>query len=112
MRVPRDQYQIMFQRERGDPQVIGGNWRARALELDEYTRVMVRRFPAWKQYSNSRLGEELTKESLVPMLLSSSQEPRLDFCENHQRNPNLIASPQPIRERGVTLEEIGEPVGI
>ena len=83
MRVARDQEKIMFQCEGCDPQVIGGNWRARAPELDKQTRVWIRRFPGRQQHSNGWFGEQITQQNLVPMLLGSSQEAGLEFRQDH-----------------------------
>lgn len=61
MLVTGDQYQVMLQHECGDPEVVVGNGRARALQLNEQPGVMLRRLPAREQDPNGVLGEQLSQ---------------------------------------------------
>ncbi len=88
---------------------------------------MLRSVPDGKQISQGRLNEQAAERHpvqaaerhlvqaaerhpvqaaerhLVQVLLRAAVESRLDFREDHQREPHLVALPQPIRQRGVAL---------
>jgi hypothetical protein len=83
MLVSSDEHQVMFERECRDPQVVIGNGSAGALELNEYTRIVLCRFPARKQNINGLLSEESLQHALVAVLLSTTVESSLDLGENN-----------------------------
>lgn len=57
MLIPRDEGQVMFQSQRGDPEIVIGNRSARALELDKQTRVVLRCLAPREQDIHGLLGE-------------------------------------------------------
>ena len=106
MLVPRDQTQVIFQRECSDPQIVVGNRGAGTLELDEQTRVMFGRFPAREQNRNGCLCQKLMQQILIPAVLRTTVKSCLDLSQNHQWYPDFVAGPQPIRQFTITLEKI------
>lgn len=56
--VPGDQYEIVFQSERGNPQVVIGNRRTCPLELNEKVGIVFRGPTAGQQQANRRFGQE------------------------------------------------------
>ena len=57
MLAARDQYQVMLQDERRDPEVVVRYRRAGALELNKQPGVVLSRLPAREQNPNGGLGE-------------------------------------------------------
>jgi hypothetical protein len=47
----------VLQRQRGDPEVVIGDWTTSALELNKQVGVVFRRFPAREQNPNGLFGE-------------------------------------------------------
>jgi hypothetical protein len=58
MSISCDECQVMFQRERRDPQIVVRNRCTGVLELHKQSRIVVRRFPAREQDSNGILREQ------------------------------------------------------
>jgi hypothetical protein len=61
MSVTCDQEQVVLQREGGDPEIIVGDRRAGALELNKQTGVVLSRLPIREQNPNRSLGEQLSQ---------------------------------------------------
>jgi hypothetical protein len=112
MSIACDEEEVMFQGERGDPKVIIGDRSARSLELNKEPGIVFGRLPARHQNVYGRFGQEIMQQNFVPMLLGTAIETGLDFRENKQWNPNLVASPQPLRQRDVSFKKIRQPVGV
>src|SRR5580700_10805811 len=112
MSVARDQHQIVLQCERRDPEIVVRHRRSGALELHKQARVMLRRFPRRKQNSDRGPSQEILQKNLVAVLLGAAKKSRFDLCQDHQGQPDLIAFAQPVSQPGVTLKQIGEPVGV
>ena len=50
------------------------------------------------------------QQPLIPLLLGAAVEAGLDFRENDEWNPDLLARSQSFRQRSISAKEIGQPV--
>jgi hypothetical protein len=76
---PRDECEVVFKDQRGNPKVIVRDGGTGSFELNEDSRVVFRGLPAGQQHANSRLGEQFVEQSLVPALLRSTLKTGFDL---------------------------------
>ncbi len=70
--VSRDQYEVVFEHQCCDPEVIVGNRCAGPPELNENSRIMFRCLPAGQEHANGGLGEQSVQQTLIAALLRTT----------------------------------------
>ncbi len=110
--VSRDQHKIVLKRHRGDPKIVVGDGSAGPLELYEQSGVLLGRIPVWKQESHRRFGEKGSQNNLVPLDSAAAVEASLNLGKYNQRHPYFVASSEPLGQRRVALEKIGQPIRV
>jgi hypothetical protein len=107
MAVARNQYKVVFEDDRGNPQVAIGDRCSGAFQLNEQAGVLFGCFPAWRNNAHGRFTKKLVQEDLVASLLRSTQEAGFDFSEDDQREANFVAAVEPRHKFRIASKKIG-----
>jgi hypothetical protein len=112
VRVAGEKNQRMFENERRDPHIVGGDWGALLAELPIYVRVMMRGLLAGIDNPDTRFYKESAQDGFVPWPLAAYGEPGTQFSQDNKRKPDLGSPFDDLDDRGVAPAKIGVTIGI
>ena len=112
VRVAGEKNQRMFENERGDPHIVGGDWGALLAELPVYVRVMMRGLLVGIDNPDTWFHKESAQDGFVAWPLAAYGKPCTQFSQNNKRKPDLGCLFDERDDRGVTPAKIGVTIGI